>query len=161
MTGQDIQEKLDSIVEDLQTVGRGQTVIASLRGTNNQLREFPLSSDAGGVVDAAQLSNLQKFIDDLKPIADTYVMELAPVSAASEAFNVQRATHQVLIDAASAARVALNDALEADEVYQQLKTALDEARMDAEYIAAREAYRVNNVSENFGNLGDAKGKYVV
>ncbi len=161
MTGQDFQDKLNAIVTDLQTVGRGQTVIASLRGTNNQVQEFPLTSDAGGVVDGRQLSVLQKFIDNLKPVADTYIMELAPVSAASEAFNGQRATHQVLIDAASAARVELNDALESDEVYQQLKDALEEARMDAEYIAAREAYRVNNVSENFGNLGDAKGKYVV
>lgn len=161
MTGQDFQEKLDAIVTDLQTVGRGQTVTASLRGTNNQLREFPLSSDAGGVVNADQLTNLQKFIDDLKPVADTYVMELAPVSAASEAFNVQRATHQASIDAASAARVALQDELLADPQYQALQTALEEARSDAEYIQAREAYRVNNVSENFGNLGDAKGKYIV
>lgn len=160
MTGQDFQDKLDAIVADLQTTGKGKTVNILMRGTGNASQVFPLSSDIGGVITASELARIQNRIDELKPFADTYETERQPVSDALEVFNTERAGHQVLIDAASAAREALNTALEADADYQTAKTALDNARANANYISAVEAYRVNNVSENFGNLGDAKGKYV-
>lgn len=160
MTGQDFQDKLDAIVLDLKTAGRGGTVEISLRSPTNAVNEFALSSNAEGVVNATQLAEIQTAVNNLKPIADEYEIERAPVQAALEEFNARRATHQAVIDAASAARQTMQDELEADETYQNLKTTLDTARADADYIAAVENYRVSNVSENFGNLGDAKGKYV-
>lgn len=161
MTGADFQDKLDATVSDLQTAGKGQTVQITLRNNSNELETFPLSSTAQGVVDAAQLATIQSVVDAMKVLADDYAGELVPVSAASETFSTARSAHQVLIDAASAARQTLADALEADQEYQTAKLALDAARADAGYVAAREVYRVNNVGENFGNLGDAKGKYIL
>lgn len=160
MTGQDFQDKLDAVVLDLQTAGKGQAVEILMRGTDNSSNVYPLSSDANGVVNAGQLSAIQAFINGLKPIADTYEQERAPVQTALEAFNARRATHQTAIDAASSARTALNTELTADATYQSLQTALESERAEPVYIAAVAAYRDNNVSENFGNLGDAKGKYV-
>lgn len=160
MTGQDFQDKLNALVADLQTAGKGETVQIGFRDNSNAVTEFPLSSNAQGVVNPNQLSAVQTFVDGLKPMADTYEQERAPVQAALEAFNVRRATHQTVIDAASAARVAMNDELAADATYQNLQADLEGKRADAGYIAAVEAYRTGNVSENYGNLGDAKGKYI-
>ena len=160
MTGADLQDTFDAIVLDLQTTGKGKAVQVAFRYPNNETVSMPLSSDSSGVVNALQRAEIQGFIDGLKPIASTYESERAPVTAALETFNTARSAHQGLIDAASAARVALNTALEADAGYQTAKTALDAARADVNYIDAVEAYRANNVTENYGNLGDAKGKYL-
>lgn len=160
MTGQDIQERLDAIVVDLQTLGKGQTTNVSLRGANNAVTNYPLSSDAGGVVNAAQLAAIQAVVDAMKPIADGYEAGLAPVSAASTALNTRKMTHTALFQAAANARNALTAALLADSQYQTANTALLTAQQDPVYVAARVAYKANNVSENFGNLQDAKGKYV-
>lgn len=161
MIGQDFQDKLDAIVEDLQTKGKGQSVEVMLRGIDNTTNIFPLSSDANGIVNAAQLDALRDFITDLKPLADAYETEYAPVKVALDAFKTAQQPHEGLMTAATNARKALSDALAADANYQAAKTALDNARNDADYIAAAEAYKGSNVSENFGNLSDAKGKYVV
>ncbi len=161
MTGQEIQDKLDGIVADLQTVGKGMTVQIGLRGSGNDLTEYPLSSDANGVINDSQLDPLQDAVDVIKPIADTYYAEFAVVKGFSDAFSDARAVHQVLIDAAASARSDLNDALEADAAYQTAKTNLDNARADVDYINARNAYKSENVSENYGNISEAKGKYVV
>ena len=131
------------------------------RGINNQVVALPLSSDAFGVVDSVQLGEIDNFVADLKPIADNYEAERAPVMAASEAFNLRRATHQVSIDKASAARITLQDELLADAMYQTLSTALDAARADNGYIQATANYKTSNVSENFSELSSAKGKYVI
>ncbi len=160
MTGADFQAKLDGIVVDLQTAGKGQTVQFISRGTNNSSTVFPLSSTAGGVVDAAQLAAIQAFLDGLMPKADGYETERVPVTAALAVFKTERAGHQVLIDAASVSRTALNVALLADAAYQTAKTALDTARTSAAYVSAAANYKDLNISENFGNLGDSKGKYV-
>ncbi len=161
MTGQDFQDKLDAIVADLQTVGKGKTINLMFRGLENSPEIFPLSSDVNGVVNAAQLAAIQTFVSDLKPIADTYTTEYAPVTTASEAFKTAQTPHDALTEAARVARVALSDALAADVPYQTAKTTLDTARSDAGYIAARDNYQANNVSENFSELSNAKGKYVV
>ncbi len=161
MTGAEIQARLDALVLDLQTNGKGQSITVGLRNEDNVLADFPLSSDIDGVVNAGQLAAIQNAIDAIKPIADDYELEYGPVKDASEAFRTARGVHQALIDAASAARTALNDALEADVDYQAAKTAYDNARLDPDYVAARTAYKTNNVSENYGNLQEAKGKYEI
>jgi hypothetical protein len=161
MTGQDFQDRLDALVVDLQTNGKGQEVRLMFRGEGNVGNVMTLSSDPNGVVDAAQLAAVQAFIDTLKPSADSYTAELAPVSAASEAFRLAQVPHEALTEAARVARVALQDALAGDADYQAAKTALDAARADAGYIAARDSYNAGNVSENFSELTSAKGKYVV
>ena len=159
MTGVDFQDKLDAIVLDLQTKGKGRYVQVALRDDGNNNQTFTISSDANGVVNAAQLADIQAFINDLKPVADSFTTEYEPVKTASEAFRVASIPHQALSDAATAARVAFQDALNADPNYQATKTALDTARNDPAYIAARDAYQTLNISENFGNISDAKGKY--
>ena len=161
MTGQDFQDRLEALVVDLQTVGKGKTVTIMFRDDENATVILPLSSDVSGVVNATQLGEVQYYLNLYKPVADAYETERAPVTAALETFKTEQSGHQALIDAASTARVALATALEADAGYQAAKTALDAARADVGYIDAVEAYRANNVSENFGNLGDAKGKYVI
>ena len=62
MNGQDFQDKLGAIVNDLQTVGRGRTVEILFRDQMNTSLILPLSSTAAGVVDAAQLDQVQKFL---------------------------------------------------------------------------------------------------
>lgn len=161
MTGQDFQDRLDAIVRDLQTVGKGQEVAILFRGSDNQPSVLTLSSDSSGVVDATALTGIQNYINPLKTIADTYETERVPVMEALEEFNAARAVHQTLIDAASAARTALNDALEADADYQAAKDILTSARTDVDYIAAKTAYEFNNTSENFAELSQAKGSYIV
>jgi hypothetical protein len=122
---------------------------------------LPLSSDAQGVVDAGQLAAIQAFLAPIIDAADDYETNYAPVSAASEAFRAAREVHQGLIDAAAAARTALNDALENDAAYQTAKQTLDGARGNQLYIDARQSYDNLNVSENFAALGQARGEYVV
>ena len=160
MTGADFQLKLDAIVTDLQTVGKGQTVQVLARGSDNQSVIFPLSSSVTGVINAAQFNSLTAFVGGLKPIADFYESRRLPVVEATEAFNLRRATHQMAIDAASAARVALNTELMADSDYQSLSAALEAARTDPPYVQAVSDYRDGNVSENYAELSSAKGKYV-
>jgi hypothetical protein len=159
MTDQDIQDVLDKIVNDLQTTQKGKTVDIAIRDETGAMGINPLSSDAGGVVNAAQLANIQQTVDALKPIADGYNTAFAPVKVAGQDFKTAQEPHEALITAARDARVALNTALEADQDYQDAKTALDAARLDPDYIAAFDQYKQFNVSENFGNLSDARGKY--
>lgn len=160
MTGVDFQNRLNALKVDLQTTTGVVQANIAFRNPDNTVTNFIIEAN-NGVVNAAQVAAVQAFIDPLKPIADTYEDERIPVQDALTAFNAQRATHQSLIDAASAARTALNDALEADATYQNLQAMLEDARTQPSYVQAVEAYRVNNTSENFGNLGDAKGNYVV
>lgn len=160
MTGTEFQGRLDALVLDLQTAGKGKTVNIMFRDSNNDSDVRPLSSDVGGVVNAAELALVQNFIDDLKVAADNYTTELAPVQAARETFNTERAGHQVEIDAATDARSALNASLLADAGYQAAKTALDDAMVVQTYIDARFDYEESNVSENYGALADAKGEYI-
>jgi hypothetical protein len=63
--------------------------------------------------------------------------------------------------AAANARKALNDALEADAVYQAAKQALETARADPAYVAAVSAYDNSNVVEFVQALRSAKGEYTV
>jgi len=159
MTGANFQTKLDGIIEDLQTDFPNHSVQIPLRGSNNAITVYPLSS-VGGVVNAGQLATLQAAVDALKPMADTYTSERAPVVTALESFNTEKARFTTEANAVSTARTTLESALEADAPYQSAKTAIDTARADAGYIAANTAYVSNNVSENFGNLGDARGNYI-
>lgn len=160
MTGQEIQDKLDAIVEDLQGKFKGSSVQIAVRGEDDAMSLLPLSSDVNGVVNQAELDEVQAWVDDWKVYADSYSAAYDPVKTASENFKLARQVHQQLIDDASAARTALSNALEADGDYQAAKNALDNARSDPAYVNARESYQNFNVSENFGNLGDAKGKYI-
>lgn len=160
MTGQDIQDRLDGIVADLQTKGKGQTVNVMFRNSGNTPNILPLSSTPAGVVNAAQLAAIQTIVDDMKAYADDYEAARVPVSAAIDAFTTAQAPHQALIDAASNARSTLNDALDADANYQTAKTNLETARANPLYISATNDYKTQNVSENYSELQSAKGKYV-
>ncbi len=160
MTGQDFQDRLDAIVADLQTTGKDKTVTLMFRQANGQPFVLQLSSDGAGVVDAGQLAAAQAFIDNLKPIANTLEAQSAPVQAASDAFKAAQTPHDAAIEAARVARVALSDTLAGDAAYQTAKADVDAARSAAAYIAAREAYSNNNVSENYSELQAAKGKYI-
>lgn len=159
MTGQDFQDLLDKIVEDLQTDGKGKSITIAFRNPDNSLNPLPLSSDVNGVVNAGQLQAVQDFIDTLKPLADTYSAEFETVKVASSQLSAARMPHVQLFEDARDARIALADALEADANYQAKKAAYEAARNDANYVSARSDYKGNNISENFGNLSDAKGKY--
>ena len=161
MTGQDIQDKLGQIVTDLQTTAKGKTAQIAFRQNGGNLAIFPLSSDVNGVVQVGQLEAIQDFLDDgIKDVADAFETASVPVKATSEAFRLQRATHQTAIDAASAAREALNAELEADDLYQDAKTDYEAASTNPVYISARNDYQSNFVSENYGNLSDARGTYI-
>ncbi len=161
MTGQDYQDRLDAIVTDLQTKGKGQTVQMLFRDDTNSAVPFSLSSDANGVVNAAQLQAIDDFLQGLKQVANSYETSSAPVSAANEAFKAAQVPHQGLMDNAKASRDALSAALEADPTYRTAKANLDAARTDATYIASSADYKLQNVSENYAELQAAKGKYVV
>lgn len=161
MTGQDIQDRLDTIVADLQTKGKGQSVNIMFRNPNNSPNILPLSSDAQGVVDAAQLAAIQAVVDGLIEPADDLTTYSAPVSAAGEAFKTASQPHEPLRVAAQDANAALKTALENDANYQAAKTALDTARSNQDYIDAQTSYKNLNVSENFAALGQARGEYVV
>lgn len=161
MRGQDLQDRVDALVTDLQTKGKGQTINVLFRNPNNSPNILPLSSDVNGVVDAAQLAAIQAFIDPLKGFADSADTFSQPVTAASEAFRTARAAHEPLIVAAQAANAALKTALDADPAYQAAKTALENARLDQDYVESQEFYSSNNVSENYAALAQAKGEYIV
>ena len=161
MTGVDFTAKIEAIILDLQTTGKGKTVNFMFRNQNGTPNILPLSSDANGVVNVDQRDVVLNAITGLSDSADAYNTEYAPVQAASEAFKTAQTPHDALIEAARVARVALTDALAADPAYQTAKTALDNARLVPAYIAARDDYQARNVSENFSELSNAKGKYVV
>ncbi len=161
MTGQDMQVRLDAIVADLQTKGKGQSVNIMFRNPNNSPNILPLSSDVNGVVNAAQLAAVQAFIDGLIEPADDLTTYSAPVTAASEAFKTASQPHEPLRVAAQDANVALKTALENDANYQAAKTALETARANLDYIDAQMSYKNLNVSENVAELGSATGQYVV
>ncbi|MDB5478808.1 MAG: hypothetical protein JWM96_1303, partial [Alphaproteobacteria bacterium] len=130
MTAQDIQDRINALVEDLQTKGKGQTINIMLRNPDNSPNVLPLSSDANGVVNQAQLDALIAFFDDggLFVAADNLTVNSAPVTAASEAFKLASQPHEPLRIAAQEANAALKAALDADPGYQAAKTALDNAR---------------------------------
>lgn len=161
MTGQQIQEALDALVVDLQTRGKGQTIQMAIRDEDNNLSVQSLSSDAGGAVNAAQLATLQSFVDGFAPVADAYETARAPIAGLNETFKTAQAPHEPLMTAAANARKALNDALEADAVYQAAKTALETARANPVYVAAVSAYDNSNVVEFVQALRSAKGEYSV
>lgn len=161
MTGQDIQDRLDALVADLQTKGKGQTVNVMFRNPNNSPNILPLSSDANGVVDAGQLAAIQAVVDGLIQPADDLTTFSAPVMQASEAFKTASQPHEPLRVAAQDANAALKTALENDANYQAARAALDTARANQDYIDAQTSYKNLNVSENFAALGQARGEYVV
>ena len=161
MTGQEIQARIDALVTDLQTKGKGQTINVMVRNPNNSPQILPLSSDANGVVNAAQLTAIDNFFGEAIDLATDLTALSAPVTAAGEAFRLAQVPHEGLIEAARAARAALNDALANDAAYQAAKTALDAARSDPNYIAVSEQFQAMNVSENYAALARAKGEYIV
>lgn len=161
MTGQDFQDKLDALVVDLQTKGKGQTVQYGYRDPDGALAVLQLSSDSAGVVNAGELAAIQAVVDGLKTAADDFTTNHAPVQTANDAYKAAQIPHQTLMDAAKVSRDALGAALEADPTYQAAKTAVVAARQNQSYINASGNYKSANVSENFGNLSDAKGKYAI
>ncbi len=120
---------------------------------------LPLSSTAQGVVNAGQLADIQAVVDGLKTNLDAYNTAYTPVKSALDDFNIVRGNHQVAIDAASAARSALNAELFADANYHAKKAVLDAARLEPDYISARAIYVDQNVSENIVEITQAKGSY--
>ena len=160
MTGQDFQDKVDALVRDLQTSGKGQAVEVMFRQADNTNLILPLSSTPAGVVNVGELAAIQQEVDTMKLRADSYATNYAPVQAASEAFKTAQIPHEALIETARVARVNLQTALDADPDYQTAKTALDDARGDADYIASAADYKRLNVSENYTELQSAKGKYI-
>ena len=160
MTGQDITDRLDAIVQDLQTTQKGKLATIALRNDASVVSIFSLSSDNAGNVNAAELAAINDFISQIEGLADTYEAQYAPVSDASETYRAALEPHQALAAAATQARKDYNDAILADAAVQTAKTAYDVVRLDPDYINARDAYRTWNVSENYGNLQEARGKYV-
>ncbi len=160
MIGQDFTDRLGALVADLQTKGKGQTVNIMFRNPDNTPNILPLSSDANGVVNAAQLAAITGFIQEAQLAADEFAEQSVPVTAAAEAFRLASVPHEALSIAATNARKALTDALAADVNFQTAKIALDAARNHPVYIGTRDSYAFNNVSENFAALGQAKGEYI-
>lgn len=160
MTAQEVRDRLDALVSDLQTKGRGQTVNVMFRKPDNTPNILPLSSNAQGVVNAAQLTAISAVVDDLAIVAEDLDTFSAPVTAANEALRVAGVTYEPLRAAAQTASANLRTALLADPTYQAAKTAADNARKDADYLGAVELYRLNNASENIAALTQAKGEYV-
>lgn len=161
MTGQDFQDRVNALVVDLQTKGKGQVVQLLFRDEFNGAVPMNLSSDANGVVNAAQLTAINDFLVGLKQVANSFATSSAPVSAANESFRTAQDAHQALIDNAKTSRDALSAALDADPAYQTAKTNLDAVRADATYISSSADYRSQNVSENYAELQAAKGKYII
>lgn len=159
MTGQQIQNVINAIFTDLQTDFKGFKTEIMIRNEMDAATILPISSDAGGNLKTDEVDAIKRFFDGQKDNADAYAAAYAPVQNASQAFRDVRGVHQTLIDTATAAREALADALEADADYQTAKAAYDAARTDPAYVTARDFYRDHNVSENYGNLQDARGKY--
>lgn len=162
MTGAEIQARIDALVTDLQTVGKGQTVNVMFRNPNNTPLTMPLSSNAAGVVNQAQLDAINGFAANLLiPTADSVTTLSVPVTAASEAFKAASQPHEALRISTQTANAALKSALDGDATYQSAKAALDAARANPDYIDAQTDYKYHNVSENFAALAQAKGEYVV
>lgn len=161
MTEQDFQDKLNAIVQDLQTNGKGMTTQYRYRTDDGNLTVLPLSSDANGSINAAQYAAVSNMINSFADEAENYNTNYAPVKATSEAYNTARSAHQTLIDTAAASRAALTAALDADANCQAAKTAVDTARSSPAYRNALLGYRSQNISENYNNLIDAKGKYAM
>ena len=159
MTGLQIQERLDAIVNDLQTTQKGNGTHIMIRDNRNVPQIFTLTANEVGTVNAAQLALIQAYVDDMKSYADEYEFYNAPVQTALEAFNTAQAPHEALIEAARVARVALQTALDADADYQSAKTALETARANADYISATTNYKTENISENFAELANARRGY--
>lgn len=90
MLSVEIQDRLDAIVHDLQFAGKGKTIQLMFRDASNQPLILPLSSDASGVVNAAQLSAVQTFVTGLKTAADTYNTDTAPYTAKAQELLVIR-----------------------------------------------------------------------
>ena len=161
MTGQDFQDKLDAVVVDLQTKGKGQTVHMMFRDATNVPQILPLSSDSSGVVNAAQFAAIQAFINPLKIIANDFTTSRVPVQASTGSVQHAQAPHETLIEEARVARVALQTALDGDANYQAAKLALETARADGDYIGFGLDYQNNNVAENYAEIQRAKGSYAV
>ena len=81
MTGQDFQDRLDAIKTDLQTDGKGKTINIMFRQFGNTPYILPLSSDANGVINLAQLNAVEDFVSDLGALADQYLIDTAPYTA--------------------------------------------------------------------------------
>lgn len=163
MTGQDILDRVDALVVDLQTRGKGQTVNVVFRSANNETDIYTLSSNAAGVINAQQLRILQDAIAtaNLVSIADDYTASLVPIQQAADNLRTAEMPHESLALRATQARKALSDAYFNDPAYQTAKMELETARLNPDYIAARTAYDNQNVSENYAALGNAKGEYIL
>lgn len=160
MTAQDVQTRLDTIVSDLQNKAKGKTTNIMFRDANNLPAIKPLSSDANGVVDAAQLADVQAFVDTLKTALTNYNTASAPVEAATETFKTERTRNLPTIEAARVAAENLKTTLEADAAYTAAKTQVETARSEPGYVSATEVYRNGNISENIAELTQARGAYV-
>lgn len=123
MTAQDFLDKLDAIVLDLQTDGKGKTVNIMFRNANNQPNILPLSSDANGVVNAVQLGAVSDVVGSLPDFVADYNVSIAPYTAKAA----------------------------------ELKTITESPA----YQNARAGYKQQNVSENYAELQNAKGAYVI
>jgi len=159
MTGQDIQDALDRVVEGLQTGGKGRTVTISLRNSDNLVTPYQLSSDGSGTVNAGELSTIQAAVNGIKTVADSYVTARAPYETVLESYKSARAPHESAFTTAANARATLQTTLEGDAAFQTAKTNLSNARTDPAYVSASTSYKSNNVSENYSNLSEASGKY--
>lgn len=161
MTGADVQGRLDAIVTDLQSVeGRGKTINFMFRNPDNSPNILPISSDANGVVNVAQLAAVQTVVDGLIVALNAYNTTVAPVRTASESFKTVRETLAPLATTAQTAAVALREAQAADPNFTAAKTAFEQARTDPAYVAASTAYRENNISENIAELASARGSFI-
>ena len=160
MTGQDIGSKVDALVADLQTKGRGQTINILFRNPDNSPRIMPLSSDASGVVNVAQLAAIRTFLTGTMDAATNLATLSVPVTNASNDIKEALVQHEALITASQTASKALSEALLSDDSYQSFKRNLAEAQADADYISATLAYKNQNVAQNYAALISAKGEYI-
>ena len=123
MTAQDFLDRLDAIVLDLQTDGKGKTVNIMFRNANNQPNILPLSSDANGVVNAAQLAAVVDVVGFYSDFVQDYTAAIAPYTAKAA----------------------------------ELKAIAESVG----YQNARAGYKQQNISENYAELVNALGAYVV
>jgi hypothetical protein len=161
MTNAEIQSKLDAVVVDLQTKGKGQTVNFMFRNPDGSPNVLPLSSDAGGVVNAGELAAVQAFVDGIKAINGDFEAAYTPVKTAKTQLANADSTRAALINAAQNANQALKNSRDNDANYQAKKSAYETAAADADYIAARAVFKSANVVENANELTNARGSYVV
>ncbi len=123
MTAQDFYDRLDAIKTDLQTDGKGKTVNIMFRNSSNQPNILPLSSDANGVLNAAQENAIDLVVADLADFVTDYNVAIAPYTAKAAELKV----------------IAESPA----------------------YQNARLGYKQENISENYAELQNALGAYVV